>query len=99
MVGDAHRLLSRHGARFLLRNGCELIATEFNTAMNRCCDEEHVFDAIGLDLRASAVRVVEAKTSRADFRDDPKIWDARRGYAAVAEKCWLICPEGLISVE
>jgi len=93
MVGALHQTLSRNAARFLLRNGCELVANEFSTASNHC-EGDHVFDAIGLDLRLNEVRVVEAKASRSDFRADDKIFDG--SYAAVADRCYLICPEGMI---
>jgi hypothetical protein len=98
MTGPVHRTLSLEAARYLLRNGCELVATEFSTRLNHCSGD-HVFDAIGLDLRAGKVRVVEAKASRGDFLADPKLWDERDGYAAVADSCILVCPEHLIKVD
>lgn len=72
-----------------------MVATEFSTRLNHCSGD-HVFDAVGLDLAATRVRVVEAKVSRRDFLGDVKIFDERHGYAAVADACYLICPEGLI---
>jgi hypothetical protein len=95
-VGTLHRRLTQLAARYLLRNGCELVATEFSTRLNGF-QGDHIFDAIGLDLPGMRVSVVEAKTSRGDFKGDPKIWDARDGYAAVAERCYLVCPQGLVS--
>lgn len=96
MTGAVHKDLTLQAARYLLRNGCELVATEFSTRLNHCSGD-HVFDVIGLDVRACKVRVVEAKASRSDFLGDRKLWDPREGYAAVADSCILVCPEGMVA--
>lgn len=96
MTGTVHRDMTLQAARYLLRNGCELVATEFSTRLNNCSGD-HVFDVIGLDMHVGQVRVVEAKASRSDFLGDPKLWDPRHGYAAVADACYLICPERMVA--
>lgn len=87
MSGALHQQLVERGARWLMRQGFGVVATELTVA-----GVAEQVDGIG--FRATCSAVLEAKASRTDFRADRH--KPHRQAGGLGNYRFFVCPSGLI---
>jgi len=94
MEGAEHKHLKWLGMHWLKKKTVDLVANEvdFYNAYS-------IADVVGVNLKRQEIRVIECKSSRADFLRDKKLYGTQTSYFLHAHYSYIMCPVGIISKE
>lgn len=94
MEGDVHKKLKVIGMKFLKTKVTDLVCVEVKYKNIRS-----IADAVGLNLKRSEVRIIEAKATRSDYIRDKKLMDLEQSYYKHCHYFYIICPENVIQLD
>lgn len=92
--GIVHKRLKVIGMKFLKTKVTDLVCVEVKYK-----NMKSIADVVGLNLKRTEIRIIEAKATKADYIRDKKLIDIDQSYYKHCHYFYIICPENVIQLD